>query len=203
MCLILERRKVAVLKLEQQRLEQLVGQLKIDNPDKMQLKMVQRPSRDHIVWRIYLPGNQNWRLAENSVGGSSGWSSLGKSRATEGLLRFRIDRDDGKSKIHLIRNNVSSTTSLQPELADFLEAHWDELDVKIAGVDAQITESVNAIIPLIEIRLPAALKSLADKELSNLGLQTSATIFQVILGSEKAFEDREKLEQAKQNGGSP
>lgn len=202
-CLKLERQKLAVVRLEQQRLEQLVGQLRIDDPEKMQIKMIQRPSRDHIVWRIYLPGNQNWRLAEASVGGGSGWSSVGQSQATEGLLRFRINRDDVKSEIHLIRNNGSSTMSLQPQLADFFETHWDELEVTIAGVDAQVTESVDTIVPLIEIRLPEALQSLAEQELGSLGLHTSAALFQVTLGGEKAFADRDKLEQAKRTASSP
>ncbi len=196
---VLDCRTLLSLRRETQRLEKIVGHLEIHNPTLLHLVLLERKSRDHLLWRVFLPENHRWRLSYKIASGSSGWSSVGQSEEYDSLYRVRFHEESDRVGLHILRDNGSSESTLEPKLARFLQTHWDELQVDIAGSEGQTVRPVDGVVDLFSIRVPQELMPQAQAELGEFTYKSLQTqpLLQILIGTEKAFES-----QAKPEGGS-
>ncbi|TWT76745.1 hypothetical protein CA13_72430 [Planctomycetes bacterium CA13] len=203
--LVSENRQYESLRREKERLEKMFGRFDIDNPQELNLKLAERVSRDHLLWRVYWPARNDWRIAHRNAWGGHGWSSFYSRDATENILRFRVHRSDDTTEIHLIREaGPSDRMIIDEQAAMILNTHWDELQISFAGNDCQVAQSVDTILTLFEVRVPddlmPKLKSEVDSRLWG-NLQTEPLI-SFWIGTAQAFEVKESREQLKRQGGS-
>ena len=192
--LVVDQVRLRRLQSEQSRLQRLVGKLDIDDEARIHLALVESPEPLHHVWRVYLPASSAWRVTHESASSGSGWSQSGPSEARNEIWRWRVAGSDGAFRSHVLSGSGSSTSSIQPEMADFLRSNWSQLNVQVAGADGTQIASTDQIIPLVTIRVPTGLLPKAKEALGErTGEQLKEKpLLKLELGSEAAFTAREK-----------
>ncbi len=165
----------------QARIVQLVGEMKIDNPDAMHLKALETEQPWQWTWRVYRPenvsGTISYVLGSSGSGGSSGFGGQ--------LAEFmgRVAMTKQKSGHMAIYSNFMGSSSLasfgSPEFAEYLQAHRDELIVEQAGKD-EITQIASGDPPVMLFRLSLP-PQLAEEARQKFGEGQDKTFIPVIM----------------------
>ena len=201
--LVVDQIKLRRLQSEKSRLQRLVGKLDVDDDARIHIALVESPEPLHRVWRVYLPANSTWRLAHESAFGGSGWSQSGRSEARNELWRWRVVGSNESFRSHVLSGSGSSTSSIQPRMAEYLRSNWKQLDVQVAGADGTQVASADQIIPLVTIHVPTDLLPKVKEELGERTWEhlKEKPLLRMELGSEAAFKAREK--QLREQKGKP
>ncbi len=87
------------------------------------------------------------------------------------------------------------------ELGAFLDEHWSELQIQIAGSEGELTLETDQVLTLLRIEVPEELVDLAKAELNRYEVERlrDDPLIKIEIGSSQAFALRE--EQVKQELG--
>jgi len=117
------------LQAEHERLKALTGELVPVDPTKIYLRALETGDPLDFAWRVYLP--PNYRLNVSHTRGGS--SSSSNSEAVSAIFRVRLRKVDGRWLSYHRFAGGSGLSSLNPEVAEFLDNHPDQLLVEQFG----------------------------------------------------------------------
>ena len=181
---------------EQNRLEQLVGSLPIDDPTKMHVRALDTGQPLHFAWRVYLPAGFKSQWRGYSGGGSGG----PRSRPRESIARVRFrENDEGILEVFVHSGGSSSrTTTGNRKLAELLHGRWDELEVEQLGRDQLVVVEPDEIATLVRVTFSESLKLDAKQKLSKRSWKRyQETLFDYRFGSHRAFQKAETAKSPK------
>lgn len=196
--LVQDRRELTGLRMEANRLEALVGAIDLDDPSRIHVVTVADDGPNELLWRVFLPAEHTWTT--NLHRGSGGWNSHSRyssSSPADMLVRFRVTESEKGWTSFLVHGNGSHSTSMSDELGEFLDEHWRELQIQIAGSDGELNLGTDQVVTLLSVEVPERLIDLAENDLRPhevKGLRDDP-IIKIEIGSEEAFALRAKQEQ--------
>ncbi|HYW80262.1 MAG TPA: hypothetical protein VE890_11825 [Thermoguttaceae bacterium] len=172
---------------EQNRLEQMVGSLHVDDLTKMHVRALDTGEPLHFAWRVYVPPGFKMRWESPNGGGSS--SSQSDAREFVARIRFR-ESDDGILEVFTKEGGGSSRMGLgNQKLAAILHDRWDEIEVEQLGRDGQAVVEPDQVATLVRLNLSESLKEEAKGKLSqNMLKRYQELFFDYRVGSEEAFQ---------------
>ncbi|TWU57365.1 hypothetical protein Poly59_02720 [Rubripirellula reticaptiva] len=202
--LLRDHLELSELKSDIVRLESSVGVLDVVDPSRLHIKFSEvdaaSPDDVKLIWRLWIPGGENWRLTHGIGGSRSGYSGFSSSDGRPQLLSVRMIREDSDCVIHVV--TVGSTFPMNggKNMASFVTAHWDSLVLEIAGKESQLDMSSDQITDVLRIGAPKSLRDEFQKAFPNRRSDDDAalTVFQLRLGTEQSFVNEEaELAEAK------
>ena len=194
--LVRQRISLGSLRSEYERLGATHGIIDVKDPNKYHILSVISPEpKRHFLWRVYIPGGANTKVAQQIGNGSSSSSST-RPDPYDTLLRLRYIFEENEIFVHYWSSTSSGVSSIRGrEVVEFFKAHWDELKFDVAETQVFNThESAQ----LITIRLPDRLAELV-KESTIPGLRKysrNPIVTRVMIGNSGAVD--EALDKARQ-----
>jgi hypothetical protein len=150
------------LRAEYRRLATAVGELNVEDPEKIWIVALDTGDPMHFAWRVYLPANFKLQVNHSSGSFSSSYSDPMEFIAR---VRFRGDDDDA---IHVYKQFGSGSSLMRyahNESARFVRDHWEQLQVEQLGADGMVAVDREEAVDLFRIRLPDTLREQAQAEL--------------------------------------
>jgi len=157
-----DTREFREFKAEQKRLEARVGRFEVNDPSRFAIKFVHSPGDGDWMWRFWVQANAQWIMRHHFLPGRGGSTrSMTKQTAEDLVLRCRLWRDGERWQGFLFHTNGSSSFGVPPGLGDFLNEHWGQLDVTVAGSSEQVSLGAGESVTLLSIRVPEELHAAA------------------------------------------
>lgn len=150
------------LRAEYRRLAAKVGELDVEDPEKVWLVALDTGDPMHFAWRVYLPANYRLKVRHPSGWGSS-WGSDPKEFIAR--VRFRDEDDDAISVYKNFGSGSSRGRYAHGDAAAFVRKHREAFEIEQLGRDGPVSLDPDEPAELLRIRLPAELKEQAEAEL--------------------------------------
>lgn len=178
------------------RLEKLVGRLNVENPELLHARLIASDPGKMLLWRIYVPAESEWRFENRSIGGS-GWRRIDSSTPIDDLVRWQIISEKDHFMHEILHRGGSSRTTVPDRMIQFIENHWSEFDISIAGEKEQATVAPGEIMTVLSVSMPESLSQQAETVLGNYTAKKlkSNPVFEIRLGPIKAFEKEQAATQ--------
>lgn len=187
--LVGQRRDLAQLQAEHDRLAAEYGALDVRNPGKYLVARVDTDDPHHFAWRVYFPADLQIDHHHGfTAGGRIGGSSI-HPHAAEHLHRYRFEFTPEHLAVHLLDRGGGGRVSLGDRaLRDFLAEQWDNLDFEILAESETVAVSTDKPLPFLVIRIP---KQLRDELTERVGERKAARylkqpLFEAVYGTKEA-----------------
>jgi hypothetical protein len=193
--LVDDRRELRDLRRESDRLGAIVGKIDTEDPSRVHVVLVADDGPGELLWRVFLPAGQAWAtIVQSAAGGKSTNHQSASNAPTDMLLRYGVMETEQGWMANLVHTSGSSSHSLQDEVGEFLDEHWDELRIRIAGSEGQLDLATDEVVTLLSIELPDELAELAETKLSAYIAKRwqEAPVITIEIGSDEAFALRQK-----------
>jgi hypothetical protein len=177
------RRQLA--QAEYLRLEQIAGNLTIEDPGKVYFRALPTAEPLHFAWRVYYPPNYKQTIVNKASGSSLSWSS----EPIESILRVRFKYDEqGYLNVYTRFHGGSSRSSFgNPELNQFLKDKWDKLHVEQLGKNGLAVLEPDGSATLLRLSMPPAMAEEAVARLPEYArYQRVPVLYELTLGEKKA-----------------
>jgi hypothetical protein len=172
---------------EYNRLENQVGDLRIDDPTKVVIRAIDTGEPLHYAWRIYLPANYaaHWR---SSHGGNSSFSS--EPRDFTARVRFRRN-EQGKLMVFAKSSGGSSLMSINhPVFGTLSDDQLQQIEFVQLGRDRLQVVEPSVIVTLLELSLsPELQQQVVTQYQGRRLLRDLPVLWRWQLGPEASFED--------------
>jgi hypothetical protein len=175
----------------------MVGTIDMEDPSRVHVVNVPEDGPNELTWRVFLPADHKWTT--NVHRGSGGWNSHSRSASsspTDMLVRFRLLETENGWTTFLVHGSGSNSTSMQKEMGEFLDEHWNELQIEIAGSQGQLDVKTDDVVTLLTIEVPDELLDLAESNLSRYEVEQlrDGPTIKIEIGSDEAFVRRAEQE---------
>lgn len=193
--LVRDRRELGDLRRESDRLGAIVGEMDMRDPSRIHIVNVADDGPNELLWRVFLPAGHSWMTTRQMAsGGRSSHHQSSSSSSADMLVRYRLREDEKGWSTFLVHGSGSSSSSIQEEIGEFLDEHWNELHVQIAASERQLDVGTDEVVTLLSIEVPQELMELAEAKLKPhiVARLKEAPVMKIEIGSEEAFALREK-----------
>jgi hypothetical protein len=200
--LVQDRRQLKGLRTEANRLAALVGEIDLEDPSRIHVVSVPDDRPNEFSWRVFLPAEHAWAINQHmGSGGRSSHNQTASSSPNDMLVRFRMTETESGWTTFLVHDSGTNSSSMPSEFGAFLDEHWNELKIQIAGSEGELTLETDQVLTLLRIEVPEELIELAEAKLIRHQAQRlrDDPLIKIEIGSDQAFALR--AEQAKQELG--
>lgn len=183
-----------LLRQEHDALAAQFGSLDVQDPDRFYLTRVATDDPYQFAWRIYCPEQADVETHQQGMGGSgsAGSSGVGGER----IIRVRFRWKESGAGIFVKSIGGSTTSGIGNRgFADFIQAHWDELQIQVMPIGESREFDLDQVIELLSVEIPKPLHSEARKLLGRRSADANIeAVLHVRIGTPEAFEAEAKAE---------
>ncbi len=162
----------------------------IEAPDaaKFYVKLVGQDGLNSLVWRVAFPEVNGLEIRIKFPRGQSSTSvPLNTLDNKQSDIRWGFG-SEFRSRCFLMTPFSASSSSLSDDMASFLDEHWDDLNIEIAGEGEVAEYSTTEVVELLTVTAPPEL--LVSEQLSDYDKRSlqSPPVIKLMIGTNAAFQ---------------
>lgn len=138
-----------------------------NDPNKFYVRcMVNKPL--HLEWRFSVPagippGKEVLCMHQSLSGGGVGRAEKG----AEHTAAWALDVGQIEASLACRTGNSGTSHGVDLQIAEFMQEHWDELEIQTLGLEATESVSRDQVVTLRRIDIPPSLQEAASPELAS------------------------------------